>query len=366
MIWNFLIPHIKKLEDEGCLVECACSKTGFYFEELVNKYGLVLHEINFARNPFKIQNIQAYNELSILIKAGNFDVIYGHEPVGGAMARLAGKRNKKYVMYIAHGFHFFDKAPIKHWVLYYSFEFILSFFTDAIVTICKEDFKHAMKLHANRCYYIPGIGVDFSKYDKVDKKYQRETYRNKLGIADDEIVLISVGELSVRKNQKVILQAMNELNNSSIKLVLCGEGEQEEYLKQMCKELGLEKQVIFLGFCRDIPQVLCLADVFVFPSLWEGLGLAGIEAMYSGLPVIGSDRQGIKDYVIDQKTGYLFEPTDYKKLAECISNVINHSDFRINAGIEGKKLVEKYRLENSINELNKIYVNERIINGGLK
>lgn len=361
MIWNFLIPHILELEKHGIRVECACSNTGFYFDELKNKYGLVLHEIPFARNPFKAQNVRAFKRLSRLIKENRYDLIYGHEPVGGAMARLAGKANHKYVLYIAHGFHFFEHAPLKHWVLYYSFEWILSFLTDAIVTICQEDYQHAKKLHAKRCYYIPGIGVDFSKFDSINKEEERKKYRSEFDFSCEDFVLITVGELSVRKNQIVVLRAIKNLSNNNIKLILCGEGDQEEFLRKTCKELGIDSQVKFLGFRRDVPKVLCAADLFIFPSLWEGLGLAGIEAMYSGLPIIGSDRQGIKDYVINEKTGLLFCPNDDKLLGKHIERLMEDEEYRKDLSFAGKEFTAKYSIENSIKALNVIYTSEKII-----
>lgn len=360
MIWNFLIPHIKELEKKGILVECACSRTGFYFDELEQIYNIRLHEINFGRNPFKLQNISAFKKLLKLIKLEQYDIIYGHEPVGGAMARLAGKANRKKVIYLSHGFHFFKHAPLKHWILYYSFEFVLSFFTDAIITICSEDFKNAKKLHAKRIYKIPGIGVDFNKYDISDREFLRKSMRKKLGLSENDVALVCVGELSKRKNQVVILEAMSRMNNEHIHLILAGEGQLEKYIEKKARDLGLIDKIHLLGFRRDVANILCIADIFVFPSLWEGLGLAGIEAMYSGVPIIGSNRQGIKDYIINNKTGFLFDPTNVKQLCNAINMMLDDKCNTKKMIFEGKKLVEMFSIDNSIKELNKIYEAEGV------
>lgn len=360
MIWNFLVPHIKWLEQKGFLVECACARTGFYYDELEREKHILLHEISFERSPFRVSNFSAYKQLSRLIRDRKYDIIYCHEPVGGALGRLAGKRNKKYVLYIAHGFHFFKGAPLKHWLLYFIFEYILSYFTDAIVTICNEDFQHSKKLHIKNRYLIPGIGIDFSKYDLVDKKERRKTLRKELNIDEDAFVLITVGELSIRKNQIAILEALHILDDSSIKLIVCGEGDQLDNIKKKIKELNLEEQIILLGFRKDIPEILSVADCFVFPSLWEGLGLAGLEAMYMGLPVIGSNRQGIKDYVINDQTGYLFDPCDYNTLAEFIRK-LSDENLRNVMGIKAKESAKRFSLENSISALEEIYHKEDIL-----
>ena len=126
----------------------------------------------------------------------------------------------------------------------------------------------------------------------------------------------------------------------------------------MVNEFGLKEKVHFLGFRRDMPYVFRACDFFVFPSLWEGLGLAGIEAMYCGLPVIGSNRQGIKDYVIEGETGYLFEPTNPEELSCIINNIIQvNNDKMINKGI---KTASFFSLDRVIEELDVIYKKEKI------
>lgn len=360
MIWNFLTPHIDYLVNKGHDVECACSRTGFYFDELEER-GYVLHEVDFQRSPFRIKNFSAFFSLRKLITDKGYDIIHCHEPVGGAMGRLAGRSCGKYVMYFAHGFHFFDGAPLKHWILYYSFEYILSYFTDAIVTICKEDYERSKNFHAKNCYYIHGIGIDYCKYDISNPEQNRNQIRHDLGIKNNDIVLITVGEMIRRKNHQIILEAMNVIRRNDVHLIICGDGELKDYLLSLSKDFGIADNVHFLGFRRDIPNVLCTADVFIFPSLWEGLGLAGLEAMYMRIPVIGSMRQGIKDYVVDNKTGLLFNPQNKDELISCIETIINNSTKATEFGKNGRDMSLKYSIENSICDIENIYIKEGII-----
>lgn len=358
MIWNFLIPHIRKLEEMGFYVECVCSKTGFYFDELINKYNLKVNIVPFYRSPFKIGNIKAYSTLKSFIRKTNPDFIFCHEPVGGALARLAGKKERKKIIYLAHGFHFFKKAPLKHWILYFAFEYILSFKTDAIITICSEDYENAKKLHCKSVYCIPGIGVDFSRFCFPISSCDRIESRRNLSIDDDTYVIVSVGELSKRKNHMVILKAIKDLKDMKIVLLICGEGGEKANLMKFCLRNNIMDKVLLLGFRKDVSSVLCAADLFVFPSLWEGLGLAGIEAMYMGLPIIASNRQGIKDYVINDETGFLFEPKDYKTLRGKICFAYNNRDYMKRIGSNGHNYVKKYSLDNSISSLESIISKE--------
>ena len=297
-----------------------------------------------------------------MIKEKDYDWIYCHEPVGGALGRLAGKKCKKKTVYIAHGFHFFRGASLKHWLLYRTFEWFLAFRTDVLITINQEDYAHSLEFHAKHKYLIPGIGVDFSKYGQSFDKNLIESFRTELGVSKGEIVIVCVGELSKRKNHKVVIKALKQLNDKRIHLLLCGEGELEDYLKKLTNRLHLSDNVHFLGFRRDVSFVLQCSDLFVFPSLWEGLGLAGLEAMYSGLPIIASNRQGIKDYVIDEETGLLFEPTKFKQLANCIQRSINMTQESKRSIVEsGLKVIKKYSMNNSINGMDTILKKEGLI-----
>ena len=355
MIWNFLIPHIAEMEKNGMVVECAGARTGFYLDELKNQYGLTVHEIPFTRNPFSLSNIKAFRMLCSLVRERGYDIIFCHEPVGGMMGRLAGKVCGKKVIYMAHGFHFFTGAPFKHWAVYFTAEYILSFFTDALITINREDYRRACRMHAKRNYYVHGIGV---QPQKLNSGADREEERKRLGFDDDDLVLISVGELSERKNHGVILDAMKKLGDEKIRLILCGEGDLEKMLKKKAKKLGLEEQVIFTGFIRNVGDYYKISDICVFPSLWEGLGLAGLEAMAYGLPVIGSNRQGIRDYVRNGVTGYLFDPENAGELAEKIRFMLERKDRLDRFSAPARKMAQRYSLDRSVCEMKKIYEKE--------
>ena len=116
--------------------------------------------------------------------------------------------------------------------------------------------------------------------------------------------------------------------------------------------------MIFTGFVKNVGDYLKIADIFIYPSLWEGLGIAALEAMDIGLPVIGANRRGIRDYVLDHKTGLLFEPTDANKLANNIKELAENPELQNTLIKNSKKMVQLYGLEHAMNELEKIYLTE--------
>ena len=103
--------------------------------------------------------------------------------------------------------------------------------------------------------------------------------------------------------------------------MIVGKGVLEVYLKNLCRELGVEERVIFTGFRTDVRDLLMLADCFAFPSKREGLGIAALEGMSTGLPIIGHDIGGIRDFVIDGETGWLCK--EDKKYVVAIKDSIN-------------------------------------------
>lgn len=131
--------------------------------------------------------------------------------------------------------------------------------------------------------------IDIDKY--IPKLEYRTLYRSQLGITEDEIVIGHVGKMVVQKNHKFILSVFSEYHkkNRNSKLLLVGGGIEEEKIKKSVKLLNLQDCVVFAGLRTDIPELLSTMDIFLFPSLWEGLPLAAIEAQSSGLPVLLSD-----------------------------------------------------------------------------
>lgn len=357
MIWNFLVPHIDELKKKGFSVECASSVTGYYYEELINQFEIKMHQVDFERSPFSTINISAYRKLRKIINAGRFDFIFCHEPVGGMMGRLAGKSCGKKVIYMAHGFHFFKGASLKHWLLYFTAEYILSFLTDACITINKEDYLASKKMHAKKKYYIHGIGIQ----PKINESLiSPERLKEELGLEDSDVVLMTVGELSERKNHRVILEAMHLLNQSNIKLVICGEGALRGELIATCERYDLLKSVVFTGFIKNVGDYLNICDIFIYPSLWEGLGIAGLEAMAKELSIIGSNRRGIRDYVIHGRTGLLFEPHDAQTLAEEIQTLLDNPPLKRKLIKNSHKILSKFGLKNVKEELELIYQKEFI------
>lgn len=353
------------LKDLGCEVHLACNfeyfsdtdedRTRKYIGSLKEK-GVILHHIAFERSPFSVGNVAVYKQLKNLIDEIDFDLIHCHTPTPAMMTRLAARKKRKQgtiVMYTCHGFHFHNASPRKNWLLYYPVERFLSRYCDYIVTINKEDFERAKTFSARNVRYIPGVGVDIEKIKStaVDKTRIKES----IGIPGDAIMLLSMGELIERKNHEVIIRALGQIENDNIYYAICGKGPLHDQLKKLASDLGLENRVLFLGFRKDIAELCNAADISAFPSRIEGLGLAGIEAMAAGVPLVSSNVHGILDYVIDGKTGFACPPNDAEAFAKAIKKLADHPELREEMKEHCLKAVEPFEIKNALKVMWNIY-----------
>lgn len=355
-IAQFHKPYIKMLKKMGYEVHVAAK------DNLSEKNGLTLLEpnkiinVDFVRNPFSGKNIKYAKFMKNIIKEENYDLVICNTPIIGVYSRIICRKMRKNglkVMYIAHGFHFFKHSSKKNWLLYFPIEFLLARLTDALVTINKEDYNLAKKyFKAKNVCYIPGIGVDTKKYMKATTNID---LRKEFNISKSNIILFSVGELYPRKNHQIIIEALAELQREDIYYIICGNGILEGKLKKLVKNYNLTNNVIFAGYRTDIPEILKAVDVFCFPSLREGLGLAGIEAMASGLPLITSNVNGINDYMINGKTGIQCDPFDKSAFASAIVYLSSDIELRRKIGEYNKIKSVEFDISNSLLSMRQIY-----------
>jgi glycosyltransferase involved in cell wall biosynthesis len=177
---------------------------------------------------------------------------------------------------------------------------------------------------------------------------------------NNEFTLVSVGRLETVKNQQLLIKAFSKINNLSAQLILVGDGRERRNLEQLIASLQLEKRVTITGFVSNPELYLSQAHLFVLPSLSEGFGIAVVEAMQQEVPCLCSNVGGIPEFIIENETGWLFNPNNEEELITKI-NAITASPFSEikQIGINGKNFVnnrftsEKYRchLENRYQEL---------------
>ncbi|MBR0414986.1 MAG: glycosyltransferase family 4 protein [Clostridia bacterium] len=354
MMVQFLLPHLQSLADNGYTVDIACSDVGGRIEEIREKTKASVRNlfvVGLQRSPLSPQNLKGYRQLKAVLAQHNYEIIWTNEPVMGVATRMAAKparKNGTKVLYMCHGFHFFTGAPKLNWLIYYPVEKLMASKADCICTINTEDFRRAKSFRTERVEYIHGIGINTARLTPSE---DQNDIRAELGLDKSDFIVLSVGELNVNKNQKVILQALAQLQDKQIHYVLCGKGDQLENLQSLAKELQVENQVHFLGYRTDVVDICAQADVYVMPSKREGLPVASLEAMYCGLPLVTSNIRGLSDIMEDGVTGYLCDPNDVAAFAAGIRKVKEDEAFRQAAAEKNRQVVVPYCIENTKKEV---------------
>lgn len=327
-IGQFHVPVINALKAAGHEVH------GAYHDNSDDKPGLDLSmldkvfEVPFERSPYSPQNIKACKILKKIIDEEHYDIIHCHTPVGGVMTRIAARDARKRgtkVFYTAHGFHFYKGAPKKYWAMFYPVEKLLAKDTDVLITINQEDYDLATKhFKAGKVVKVNGVGVDLSKFHVATEEEKRAA-REALGIKPEQFVMIYPADLAKGKNHPMIFRAMARLKDEYPNLLLLCPGQpiMEAEYKSCCEQLGVSEMVRFLGYRRDVPNLLAASDCSVSSSCREGLPLNLIEAVASGKYIIATDVRGNADVVKQSGFGTLVKLNDDKSMAEEIRKAIH-------------------------------------------
>ena len=356
-IMEFHLPYLKMLKQMGWDTAVASKNDYENPSELDIPNCDEYFNIPFARNPLKPDNLRAYRMLKKVIDEGGYDIIHTHTPVGAILTRLAARKARKKgcrVIYTAHGFHFFKGAPLLNWLIYFPAEWLCSFLTDVLVTINKEDYAFAQKhMHPKKTVYIPGVGVDISRFGIHGDS--RQEMRRQLGLREDDFVLLSVAELTKNKNHGMVLEALAKLNKPDIHFVCAGRGEQMEPLKAHIARLNLGDRVHMLGYRNDVGKLYAMADAFVFPSFREGLSVSLMEAMASGLPSIVSQIRGNTDLIDDGVEG-IYTPITADGIAASVLRLYSDAGLRERCSDAAREKVKQFSLEPILQAVKALYL----------
>ena len=310
---QFHIPYLKMFREMGWETAVASKNDYENPTDCRIPYCDTYFDIPFARLPWKLSNLRAYRMLKKIIDEEQYDIIHCHTPVGAMIARLAALSARKKgtkVIYTAHGFHFFKGAPLLNWLLFYPAEWLLAPVTDVLITINKEDYARAQKqLRAKRIEYVPGVGIKTEKFRRLT--IDRQEKRAGLGYEEEDILALTVAEMTPNKNHITVLKALALLKDRGeldrIHYLICGRGEMWASLERTAKELGISDHVNFLGYRTDAPELYRASDLFLFVTFREGLSVALMEAMSSGMPIVCAKIRGNTDLIDDNISGVFSE-----------------------------------------------------------
>jgi glycosyltransferase involved in cell wall biosynthesis len=285
-----------------------------------------------------------------LFHARKVDIVHSHEftmaVYGAVAARWAGVPH----VITMHGSQSMLKAARRRVALKAAFG--LSRAVVACSHATQEHLTQELRLAPDRILTIPN-GIAFRAGD-------RGKVRRELGIGDDEQLVIAVGSLVERKGHMVLLRALAQLEREGLPktwhVAIAGHGELEGALKSFIAATGLIGRAHVLGHRDDVPDLLAAADVFAMPSLWEGLPVAMLEAMFACKPVIASACSGIPEAIESGTHGLLAPPGDQAALASALRQLLTLPELRTRLGSAGRdRAAERYSVAGMVDAYEKAY-----------
>ncbi len=367
MIEQFNMHNIKILQSLGAEVHVGTNfiKPGTITSDKSNKLvkklkdlNVRVHQIDFSRGigTPRINRI-ALKQVCNIVENYKITGIHAHSPLGGIIGRRAAHRMHKKIIYTAHGLQFFKGGPIKDWLLFFPVEWFYAHWTDALITINTDDYRISRFLPAKTKYYIPGVGINIKRVKKIpieNRFLLREKFRKQNKLSANDYLIISVGELSKRKNHSTVIKAIHKLNDPTIHYMIAGIGIEKESLSALIKHYNLKNNVKLLGYVDDLDSLYFGSDLNIFLSKREGLGIAGIDGIAHGVYTIGNARTGMKDYISTPDLGLLLKsPTNINDLAKTIKTVKNQ---QLHAKRSSK--IDKFDHTNIDKIMKEIYIKE--------
>ena len=357
----FLINHISIALEVGFEVEVVTNVPKHQLQEITrwNKQNaehfnnkVNFHHLIIPRNPMNVLGVlRAANKVKKILKEKQMNLVHAHTPAGGVVARLVALLSSNpslKVVYSAHGFHFYRGANLFSWMFFYPVERFLSRVTDLLITTNQEDYLLAKGKFHCEVVKINGIGLDNEDCHKP---------LTKLPTNKKELVnIISVGELNKNKNHQLVLKALSHLNDVQWRYKILGEGPLRNTLISHANKLGIDEQVEFLGHVSNVHEHLNETDIFIMPSLREGLPVAMMEAMCSPSLIIASNIRGIVDLLDHGQGGYLFDPTNVDSLKNTLELALSQRDDWSKYKSHNKEHIKLFSNEVILLNLKKIYL----------
>lgn len=289
------------------------------------------------------RDARALADILRLLRCGRFDLVHTHSSKAGMLGRLAcGLVRPPVVVHTCHGFPFHDFMPRWRRALFIQLERAVRPLTHLTITLSENDRREGQRLGLWREEKSVAIytGISFAKLDAAARRQQT---RARLGIAEDEPVVMTAGRLEPQKAPHLLVEAFASVarRHPNARLLLAGDGELRPRVEALIDRLGLRGRVQVLGFRNDVPDLLAAADVFAFSSLWEAMGRAMVEAMLLGRAVVAPAIYGIPEIVRHRETGWLYEVGQAAQLATGLCYLLDHPEERDWLGNQARALTRR-------------------------
>lgn len=356
------IQGLEKLGYEVSLAAGPSDKTEGNLEDDVRQSTrnlMLLH--NLVREVSPLNDLIAFLKLYLFIKKGKFQIVHTHVRKAGIIGRWAAKlAGVPIIIHTTHGnfFHgYFNRLITKFFVI---IERITALITDRIITLTKIEQSQYMERGIGKLSQYKSIpsGIDLKRFDYNNIYPLRNEVRRSLGLCDDDFIIGNIGRIAPIKGHEYLIRSATEVISKipNAKFMIVGDGPIRSKMEELASQLKISDKVIFTGIRMDIPECLSVMDLFVLPSLNEGMGRALVEAMAMRVPVIASNIGGIPEVIVDGETGLLVPSKNSEVLAKAIIRLSKDKKLAeklSQAGYEKAHL--DFGIETMVNNISSVY-----------
>ncbi|MFH0918592.1 MAG: glycosyltransferase family 4 protein [Candidatus Omnitrophota bacterium] len=344
-ISSYLFTLGSGLKQNGHQVYLASS--GGELEDKFTQAGITLFKVPLAtKNEISYKIFISFWKLKKISRQLNIDLVHSHSRTTQVLGDFLGRSLAKPHIFTCHGF--FRPKLLRR---------IFGCWGQRVIAISQQVKEHLMmdfKLAENKIRVIHN-GIDTKNFGDFST---RDKMRQKLGIGRQDFLVGIIARLSDVKGHTYLIQALPEVlkSNPQVKLLIIGQGKTKEALIKEADDLGLGSSIIFIPEAKNTPELLAAMDVFVMPSLQEGLGLALMEAMAQGVAVVGSAVGGIKTLIQDKVNGLLVAPAEAPALAQAIISLLGDAQLRGDLGVQARKfIIANFSQEEMVDKTEAVY-----------
>ena len=313
-----------------------------------------------VRDPSPVKDLVALLKLYRLIRRGQFDIVHTHSSKAGILGRIAARLARvSHIVHTPHGHVFTGYAGRIVTTLFILVERWLARFTDRIIGLTEEEvWEHLdREIGAPEQFESIPSGIDLERFSTRPVGFDRSGIRASLHLPNHAFLIGSVGRLEPVKGHAYLLQAFATLapRFPALYLALVGDGELADALRASAQRSGIADRVLFLGWWDDVTVLLQAFDLFVLPSLNEGMGRALVEAMAAGLPIVASRAGGIPEVLEDGEAGLLVEARSAPGLAQAIEELLLNPVRRVRLGTAARERARAYSVEAMLRKIEALY-----------
>lgn len=316
--------------------------------------------IDMNRNINIIADIRSFVKIYSYLKKNKVDIVHCHSSkagfIGRAAATFAGIPIK---IYSPHAFAFNDYIPKYKKYIYIYLEKIIGMATTMIIASSETEYEDALKskIVCEKKICLIHNGIELDSYD--DGITNKKAFLKTIGleeIGENTKIIGFISRLELQKDPKTLIKALGKLKNKNFIALICGDGSLYDEVKKEAKLLDCCNKIFFLGYRKDLFTIIKMIDIFILPSLWEGLPYILLETMFFSKAVVVSNVVGNKDVVSDNYNGMLFNPKDYNHLAVVLDSLLA-DDIKIKKlGDNAKEYICKnYDIKKMIKDYENLY-----------